>query len=137
MYIGTQFAGSKFIDSLENCEETIEIDDYGFGNFKVKKENQYQSGLRYKINKNKEKATKTTKKWDILDLSLMCQERRKGCLNLFIYIYIVSLVCWMEQIESKICLKGLRSWEWMLLLLQIMGLCMVQLIFYKACKAEG
>ena len=36
MYIGTQFAGSKFIDSLENCEETIEIDDYGFGNFKVK-----------------------------------------------------------------------------------------------------
>ena len=35
-YIGTQFAGSKFIDSLENCEETIEIDDYGFGNFKVK-----------------------------------------------------------------------------------------------------
>ena len=36
MYIGTQFAGSKFIDSLENCEETIEIDDCGFGNFKVK-----------------------------------------------------------------------------------------------------
>jgi len=36
MYIGTQFAGEKFIDSLGNCEETVEIDQEGFGNFKVK-----------------------------------------------------------------------------------------------------
>lgn len=36
MYIGTKFSGEKFIDSLENCEEIVEIDDGGFGNFKVK-----------------------------------------------------------------------------------------------------
>ena len=36
MYIGEQFAGEKFIDSLENCEDEILIDEQGYGNFKVK-----------------------------------------------------------------------------------------------------
>lgn len=36
MYIGTQFAGEKFMDSLGNCEEEVIIDEEGFGNFKVK-----------------------------------------------------------------------------------------------------
>lgn len=36
MYIGTQFAGEKFIDSLGNCEEEVVIDEEGCGNFKVK-----------------------------------------------------------------------------------------------------
>lgn len=36
MYIGTQFSGEKFIDALGNCEEVVEIDEEGFGNFKVK-----------------------------------------------------------------------------------------------------
>ena len=36
MYIGTKFAGQKFIDSLGNCEDEVEIDENGFGNFKVK-----------------------------------------------------------------------------------------------------
>lgn len=36
MYIGTQFAGKKFMDSLGNCEEEVEIDREGFGDFKVK-----------------------------------------------------------------------------------------------------
>ncbi len=36
MYVGNQYAGEKFIDSLENCEEEIIIDNEGYGNFKVK-----------------------------------------------------------------------------------------------------
>ena len=36
MYIGKKFAGEKFIDSLENCEEIVEIDEEGFGRIKVK-----------------------------------------------------------------------------------------------------
>jgi alpha-amylase len=36
MYIGEEFAGSIFIDSLNNCEDEIQIDDEGYGNFKVK-----------------------------------------------------------------------------------------------------
>lgn len=36
MYIGTQFTGEKFIDALGNCEEEVEIDEEGFGKFKVK-----------------------------------------------------------------------------------------------------
>lgn len=36
MYIGTQFAGEKFIDCLERCEEEVIIDNEGYGNFKVK-----------------------------------------------------------------------------------------------------
>lgn len=36
MYIGTQFTGEKFIDALGNCEEEVEIDEEGFGRFKVK-----------------------------------------------------------------------------------------------------
>ena len=36
MYIGKQFAGEKFIDSLGNCNEEISIDEEGYGNFKVK-----------------------------------------------------------------------------------------------------
>lgn len=35
MYIGKHFAGDKFIDSLNNCEEEIIIDEEGFGTFKV------------------------------------------------------------------------------------------------------
>lgn len=35
MYIGTQFAGSKFIDSLENCEDEVTINEEGYGIFKV------------------------------------------------------------------------------------------------------
>ena len=36
MYIGEEFAGDFFIDSLNNCEDEIQIDDEGYGNFKVK-----------------------------------------------------------------------------------------------------
>ena len=36
MYIGKKFAGEKFIDSLGSCQETVEIDEEGFGRFKVK-----------------------------------------------------------------------------------------------------
>ena len=36
MYIGEKFAGCQFIDSLSNCEDTITIDEQGFGVFKVK-----------------------------------------------------------------------------------------------------
>ena len=36
MYIGTQFAGGKFIDALGNCEEEVIIDEEGYGRFKVK-----------------------------------------------------------------------------------------------------
>ena len=36
MYIGAQFAGDKFIDCLERCEEEVIIDNEGYGNFKVK-----------------------------------------------------------------------------------------------------
>lgn len=36
MYIGTQFAGEKFIDALGNCEEEVIIDEEGYGVFKVK-----------------------------------------------------------------------------------------------------
>ena len=36
MYIGEDLVGEKFIDSLGNFEETVEIDEEGFGNFKVK-----------------------------------------------------------------------------------------------------
>lgn len=36
MYIGTRFAGEKFIDCLERCEEEVIIDNEGYGNFKVK-----------------------------------------------------------------------------------------------------
>lgn len=36
MYIGKNLAGEKFIDSLGNFEDTVEIDEEGFGNFKVK-----------------------------------------------------------------------------------------------------
>ena len=35
MYVGTQFAGNKFIDSLENCEDEIIINEEGYGTFKV------------------------------------------------------------------------------------------------------
>lgn len=35
MYIGTQFAGEEFIDALGNCEETVAIDNEGYGIFKV------------------------------------------------------------------------------------------------------
>ncbi len=36
MYVGKEFAGQDFIDILGTCGETIEIDEEGFGNFKVK-----------------------------------------------------------------------------------------------------
>lgn len=36
MYIGQQFAGKEFIDAVGNCEETVIIDNEGYGNFKVK-----------------------------------------------------------------------------------------------------
>ena len=36
MYIGKQFAGEKFIDSLGNHEEEVTIDEEGYGIFKVK-----------------------------------------------------------------------------------------------------
>ena len=35
MYIGKQYAGEKFIDSLGNCQDEVIIDNEGFGNFKV------------------------------------------------------------------------------------------------------
>ena len=35
MYIGSQFAGDKFIDSLNKCQEEVVIDEEGFGVFKV------------------------------------------------------------------------------------------------------
>ena len=36
MYIGTKYAGEKFIDSLGNCDQEVIIDEEGFGNFFVK-----------------------------------------------------------------------------------------------------
>ena len=36
MYIGKKFAGEKFIDTLNHCDELIEIDGEGYGIFKVK-----------------------------------------------------------------------------------------------------
>ena len=36
MYIGTQFAGEKFIDAIGGCQEEVVIDNEGFGIFKVK-----------------------------------------------------------------------------------------------------
>ena len=36
MYIGKGFVGRQFRDILKNCEESIIIDDEGWGNFKVK-----------------------------------------------------------------------------------------------------
>ena len=36
MYVGTQFAGCEFVDSLENCEETVIIDEAGCGVFKTR-----------------------------------------------------------------------------------------------------
>ena len=36
MYIGRKFAGKEFNDALANCEETVMIDEEGFGIFKVK-----------------------------------------------------------------------------------------------------
>ena len=36
MYVGEKFAREKFIDALSNCEDFITIDEYGYGNFKVK-----------------------------------------------------------------------------------------------------
>ncbi len=36
MYIGEKFAGKRFIDALNNCEEIVEIDSQGEGMFKVK-----------------------------------------------------------------------------------------------------
>ena len=36
MYIGTKFAGKKFIDAIANCEDEIIIDEEGYGTFKVK-----------------------------------------------------------------------------------------------------
>ena len=36
MYIGTKLSGEKFIDALGNCEEEVEIDEEGYGVFKVK-----------------------------------------------------------------------------------------------------
>lgn len=36
MYVGTSFAGEKFIDCLDNCADVITIDDSGCGVFKTK-----------------------------------------------------------------------------------------------------
>ena len=36
MYIGTEFAGEKFIDSVGGCQEEVLIDNEGYGIFKVK-----------------------------------------------------------------------------------------------------
>ena len=36
MYVGTDNAGLKYIDSLGNCSEEVTIDDDGCGNFNVK-----------------------------------------------------------------------------------------------------
>lgn len=36
MFVGENFAGSKFIDALGNCKEEVEICENGCGNFKVK-----------------------------------------------------------------------------------------------------
>lgn len=36
MYVGTKFAGEKFIDSLGICEDEVIIDDDGYGIFRVK-----------------------------------------------------------------------------------------------------
>ena len=36
MYIGEKFKGKEFIDSLHNFEETVTIDEYGCGVFKVR-----------------------------------------------------------------------------------------------------
>ena len=36
MYVGTSFAGEKFIDCLDNCSDVVTIDSDGCGVFKVK-----------------------------------------------------------------------------------------------------
>ena len=36
MYVGKKFAGEKFIDALNNCEDIVKIDEEGYGNFKVR-----------------------------------------------------------------------------------------------------
>ncbi len=36
MYVGTSFAGEKFIDCLDNCPDVITIDEQGCGVFKTK-----------------------------------------------------------------------------------------------------
>ena len=36
MYLGKQYAGEKYIDSLGNCNDEIIIDNEGYGIFKVK-----------------------------------------------------------------------------------------------------
>ena len=36
MYIGEKFKGKEFKDALVNCEETVTIDEEGYGIFKVK-----------------------------------------------------------------------------------------------------
>jgi len=36
MYVGTSFAGEKFIDAMEHCNEEVIIREDGYGCFKVK-----------------------------------------------------------------------------------------------------
>jgi alpha-amylase len=36
MYIGTKFSGNEFIDALGKCQEKVQIDEEGYGIFKVK-----------------------------------------------------------------------------------------------------
>ena len=36
MYVGTSFAGEKFIDCLDNCSDVVTIDSDGCGVFKVR-----------------------------------------------------------------------------------------------------
>ena len=36
MYIGEEFAGKIFIDTLGHCDDEVSIDQEGYGNFKVK-----------------------------------------------------------------------------------------------------
>ena len=36
MYIGKQYAGEKYIDSLGNCTEEVIIDNEGYGIYKLK-----------------------------------------------------------------------------------------------------
>jgi alpha-amylase len=35
MYVGRHFAGKTFVDALKNCKETVQIDEFGFGEFLV------------------------------------------------------------------------------------------------------
>ena len=35
MYVGTEYAGSKYIDALGHREEVVKIDNEGFGLFNV------------------------------------------------------------------------------------------------------